>query len=339
MFASSFPSLTCRSDKFFYHSRRPFATLRQHSNQGPQKALVRELSPQFAIGALRTHKALSIDLSLAKKQHQDYISALAQCNVHIIQIPAEDGCPDSSFVEDTAVVVDNRVLITNSAVKSRSKERLGVRNIFEELNYTVVNMDHPATMDGGDVLFTGKEFFVGLTSRTNKYGIEALSRAFPGYRVTAIPMNRFFPKKNSPKYHTFMSLASSSAERPLHLKSICSVAGPNAIAFANSQLGSAIANYMQDHSGVSKALRHSGKSLSFVPVGIPELSNVVYANGTLIMRDPEEFEVDRIQTPFLAEPGEELIQFAEFEGLNIAFVNMSEFAKADGALTCCSILC
>ena len=33
---------------------------------------------------------------------------------------------------------------------------------------SVVEMMDPARMDGGDVLFTGREFFVGLSDRTNQ---------------------------------------------------------------------------------------------------------------------------------------------------------------------------
>ena len=39
---------------------------------------------------------------------------------------------------------------------------------MERLGLRVVEMASPATMDGGDVLFTGREFFVGTSQRTNK---------------------------------------------------------------------------------------------------------------------------------------------------------------------------
>ena len=42
--------------------------------------------------------------------------------------------------------------------------------------------DDSATLDGGDVLFTGKEILVGLSSRTNYAGFRAVQEAFPGYR-------------------------------------------------------------------------------------------------------------------------------------------------------------
>lgn len=37
---------------------------------------------------------------------------------------------------------------------------------------TVVEMKEPACMDGGDVLFTGREFFVGMSDRTNQVSID-----------------------------------------------------------------------------------------------------------------------------------------------------------------------
>ena len=49
-------------------------------------------------------------------------------------------------------------------------------------------MLEPALLDGGDVLFTGREIFVGLSSRTNKEGVESLAKAFPKYPVTSVDM-------------------------------------------------------------------------------------------------------------------------------------------------------
>ena len=39
---------------------------------------------------------------------------------------------------------------------------------MKQLGLQVVKMTEPGLMDGGDVLFTGREFFVGLSTRTNK---------------------------------------------------------------------------------------------------------------------------------------------------------------------------
>ena len=40
--------------------------------------------------------------------------------------------------------------------------------------------DSEAKLDGGDVLWTGREILVGLSHRTNAKGLEAVKEAFPG---------------------------------------------------------------------------------------------------------------------------------------------------------------
>lgn len=55
---------------------------------------------------------------------------------------------------------------------------------MSELNLTVVEMGDEeggsggATLEGSDVLFTGKEFFVGISKHTNHRGAEVLADTF-----------------------------------------------------------------------------------------------------------------------------------------------------------------
>lgn len=59
-----------------------------------------------------------------------------------------------------------------------------VRRVMSELNLTVVEMGAEeggsggATLEGSDVLFTGREFFVGISSHTNRRGAEVLADTF-----------------------------------------------------------------------------------------------------------------------------------------------------------------
>lgn len=64
------------------------------------------------------------------------------------------------------VVVINFLLLLGHS--NRRGETVAMKRVMEGLGLTVVDMVNPATMDGGDVLFTGKEFFVGISTRTNK---------------------------------------------------------------------------------------------------------------------------------------------------------------------------
>lgn len=43
-----------------------------------------------------------------------------------------------------------------------------MKKMMQSLGLKIVEMVEPGCMDGGDVLFTGREFFVGLSERTNE---------------------------------------------------------------------------------------------------------------------------------------------------------------------------
>ena len=60
-----------------------------------------------------------------------------------------------------------------------------VRRVVSELSLTVVEMGAEeggdsggATLEGSDVLFTGREFFVGISDHTNYRGAEVLADTF-----------------------------------------------------------------------------------------------------------------------------------------------------------------
>lgn len=52
--------------------------------------------------------------------------------------------------------------------ESRRGEAVAMEAMMKQLGLEVVKMTEPGFMDGGDVLFTGREFFVGLSTRTNQ---------------------------------------------------------------------------------------------------------------------------------------------------------------------------
>ena len=86
----------------------------------------------------------------------------------MVQIPAEEQFPDLVYVEDPAVVLDGTALITQMAPPTRAPEIVVMQPVLENMGYRIVHMKEPgAYLDGGDVMFTGREFLVGLSGRTN----------------------------------------------------------------------------------------------------------------------------------------------------------------------------
>ena len=75
-------------------------------------------------------------------------------------------------MEDPAVVLDGVALLTRMRSPTRAGEGEPMRSVLEELDLRIVPMMDPdAYLDGGDVIFTGREFLVGLSKRTNKVGM------------------------------------------------------------------------------------------------------------------------------------------------------------------------
>lgn len=70
------------------------------------KAIVRPPAPNFAEG-LTTAGLGAPDYERARKQHEDYCGALERCGLTLIRLDADPNYPDSCFVEDTAVIVNH----------------------------------------------------------------------------------------------------------------------------------------------------------------------------------------------------------------------------------------
>jgi dimethylargininase len=128
-----------------------------------------------------------IDIAVARAQHEEYEAALRRLGCVVEHIEPADDFPDSVFVEDTAVVLDEVALITRPGAPSRRGETAGVEAALTRYR-PVHRMTAPAAMDGGDVLRVGRALYVGLSSRTNEEGARQLAAAVTpfGYTVECV---------------------------------------------------------------------------------------------------------------------------------------------------------
>jgi dimethylargininase len=150
-------------------------------------AITREVSPGIGDCELAHLPRVPIDLDTARIQHRQYEECLAALGCRIHRLPAEPSLPDSVFVEDTAVVLDELAIVTRPGAASRRGETgapAEALRAYRRLTY----IEQPGTLDGGDVLRIGKRLFVGLSSRSNEAGIEQMHRlASPfGYSVESV---------------------------------------------------------------------------------------------------------------------------------------------------------
>lgn len=131
-----------------------------------------------------------IEVGLAVRQHALYEEALAELGFIVVSLPPSEEFPDGCFVEDTAVVLGTSALVTRPGDASRRGETRDIASLLEE-RVELTFVEPPGTIDGGDVLVTGKRIFAGLTTRTNEDGVRQLA-AFAetsGFSVTPVAVN------------------------------------------------------------------------------------------------------------------------------------------------------
>ena len=152
-------------------------------------AFVRGVPDSFEGAVTGTPAIPPLSASLAGQQHAGYVEALRDGGYRIVEVKSDEAFPDCCFVEDAAVVVGSHALRTRSGHPSRRGEGEDLVPLLGE-HVRVHPVLAPATIDGGDVLVVGRRVFVGLSSRTNRQGTEALAAiAEPqGFVVEPVPV-------------------------------------------------------------------------------------------------------------------------------------------------------
>lgn len=139
-------------------------------------ALTRDVPPTLSDGERTRRESAPIDVDRAGRQHAAYEDALRALGCEVVRLTAPPGHPDAVFIEDTAVVLDEIAVVTRPGAPSRRGETAGIAEALAP-HRPVTTLDPPARIDGGDVLAVGRIVFVGLSSRTDRAGVEALRAA------------------------------------------------------------------------------------------------------------------------------------------------------------------
>ncbi len=152
-------------------------------------AITRAVSPALANCELSFIPRAPIDLRKARQQHGAYEQLLEKLGARVVSLPAEPDLPDSMFVEDPAIVLDELAVIFPLGTATRRAEvgsLVPALANFRKLEYVAL----PGTLEGGDVLRIGRKLFVGLTRRSNAEGIRQLAQILApyDYEVISVPV-------------------------------------------------------------------------------------------------------------------------------------------------------
>ena len=152
-------------------------------------AIIRAVSSALAECELSFIERIPINMDKAREQHHAYEAALASLGARVVSLPEEPELPDSMFVEDPAIVLEEIAVVFPLGTETRRREAASLAKAiaeFRKLEYVTL----PGTVEGGDILQIGRKLFVGLTARTNEEGIRQLRTIVApyGYEVITVPV-------------------------------------------------------------------------------------------------------------------------------------------------------
>ena len=136
-----------------------------------KRAIVR-IPCKNIVNGLTTAKLGKPDYEKAIEQHSRYIEALRELGLEVIVLKADENFPDSTFVEDTAVLTPDCAIICNPGAPSRKGEIFEITQVLEKYFEYIEQIKNPGTVDGGDILRIGTHYFIGISERTNSIGAQ-----------------------------------------------------------------------------------------------------------------------------------------------------------------------
>jgi dimethylargininase len=162
------------------------------------RVLVRRPSPRLAAGELTNLTHSPVDTDLARRQWEGYVAVFAARGWAVTEIEPADEHPDGVFVEDTAVVFDDLVVLTRPGAASRRGEVASTARALDGSGLSVARIA-AGTLDGGDVLKIGRTVYVGRGTRTNAEGIRGLAALLEprGWTVVPVPVTRVLHLKSA----------------------------------------------------------------------------------------------------------------------------------------------
>ena len=248
-------------------------------------AITHEVSPNMGQCEITHIPRQVIDINLARSQHIQYERVLVELGCQVRRLSVEPNLPDSVFVEDMAIVLNEMAIIARPGAETRRDETRSVSEVLGEYR-TIFKIVSPGTLDGGDVLQVGRRLYVGVTERSNESGVKQLIDLVSPYEYEVVRVQ---------------------VDGCLHLKSAVTHVGDEILLINRSWVD---------------AKSFMGKDFIDVDPGEPYAANALLVGGELVY--PAIFPETRRRL--------------EDRGYSVRDVDVSELQKAEGAVTCCSLI-
>ena len=232
-----------------------------------KNAIVRKPGENFSEG-LTTVGQGGLGLPVYSKvleQHAAYCKALETCGLQLTVLEKDLDHPDSTFVEDVAVLTKQAAVLTHPGAESRKGEVAHIREPLLRFFQKHYEITAPGTLDGGDICEADQHFFIGISHRTNEAGARQLAGFLAQEGYTA----------------SFVDIRAMTTI--LHLKSGISYIGDNTLVLMdeladNPQFqGFRIIPVVESESYAANCVRINDRV--FIPAGFPVLEASLKQHG------------------------------------------------------------
>jgi dimethylargininase len=282
--------------------------------------IMRHVSPAIEKCELTCISREPISLAVCEDQHEEYrriFTSLTSSSdddtgfdVKIALLDPLPEFPDSVFVEDTAILFPECAIISNPGAASRRGEVEAIVESVEAIYSAPVHrIAAPGFVDGGDVLVVGKFVFVGQSTRTNAAAVEQLQVILGSFGYTCVPC---------------------VVRDCLHLKTAASLLTSNVVLFNPMMIDAEV---------------FMSRGIGAVPVpdpaGEPNSANVLSFRVEKPSGVARRVVAAPTHYPLLKAMLEQYFASSPMDSdapVSLSFVPASELAKAEGALTCTSLL-
>ncbi|NQT25132.1 N(G),N(G)-dimethylarginine dimethylaminohydrolase [candidate division KSB1 bacterium] len=221
----------------------------------------------------------------ALAQHAEYIKALKDCGLEVLVLGEDERYPDSTFIEDVALLTRDCAIITNPGAPSRRGETTEIKKVLRDYYTHIEEIREPGTVEAGDIMMVGSHFYIGLSERTNESGAQQVIEFLEKYGMSGSVIR---------------------LEKVLHLKT--------GVAYLEHNNLAAFGEFLSKKEFYKFHILEIGEDESYA-------ANCIWVNNRVLI--PQGYPKAR-----------ETIKSA---GYMIKEVDVSEFRKLDGGLSCLSL--
>jgi len=142
----------------------------------PGRSIVKGISDSKTLGLPNYERAII--------QHQSYIDSLKKCGLDVLILEPCEEYPDSTFVEDVALITPNCAIITRPGALSRRGEVHQIELVLKQKFNNIEQIEEPGTIEGGDIMMVGDHYYIGLSERTNLEGAKQIIQILNKYGMS-----------------------------------------------------------------------------------------------------------------------------------------------------------